>query len=730
MPNKEETKLRIEKLRREIDKFRYEYHILDQPEVSDDIFDSLMRELRSLEEKYPEFRTPDSPSQRIGGKPLAKFEKVRHVHRQWSLDDAFSLEEMKKWEEKVARALDKNKSSAFSFLEQSPRNSSKPSFKLEYCAEIKIDGLKIVLTYEKGLLVRAATRGDGVIGENVTEQVKTIQSVPLKLNDPIDITVVGEAWMKKSDLEKTNKAREKEGLPPFANSRNAAAGSIRQLDPKITAKRKLDSFIYDIDEIGGKFPETQIEELALLKKMGFKVNQHYKLCKSLDEVEKVFEYWADKKDKQEYGIDGLVIKINSKELQDSLGYTGKSPRWAAAYKFVPEKVTTVVEEIKVQVGRTGALTPVAHLRPVLVAGSTVSRATLHNEDEIKRLDVRIGDTIVIHKAGDVIPEVVEALKNLRTGKEKKFHMPTRCPICGGGVKREIIKSPSSSPFKKGGEARAEGDFSAAHYCQNKKCFAIEKENIIHFVSRKGFDIEGLGEKIVEHLMNEGVVSNFADIFELKTGDLEPLERFAEKSADNLVKAIEKAKKIEFPKFLYALGIRHVGEETAILIAKALNVEFSIFNFQFSNKSQNSNPKIQNLDDIIKYFPSIGKDNWVSIKGIGEKSAESLDQWFNSKENIKLLEKMRDLGVVVSIPKIQISKFKFQNLSFVLTGEMESMTRDEAKEKIRALGGDISSSVSKNTNYVVVGKNPGSKYDKARELGVKIVDEKEFISLIK
>jgi DNA ligase (NAD+) len=712
MSDKNKAKSRIEKLRREIDRFRYEYHVLDRPEVSDEIFDSLMRELRSLEEKYPEFRSADSPSQRIGGEPLKKFEKVRHSHRQWSLDDAFSLEEVKRWEEKILRLLDKKSSHPFAPAGHLPSGRGGG---LAYCAEIKIDGLKIVLTYEKGLLVRAATRGDGVIGENVTEQVKTIQSVPLKLNDPIDITVVGEAWMKKSDLEKTNKARGKEELPPFANSRNAAAGSIRQLDPKITAKRKLDSFIYDIEEIERKLPKTQVDALKLLEKLGFKINKHYKLCKNLDEVEDVFEYWADKKDKQEYGIDGLVIKINDDQLQKELGYTGKSPRWAVAYKFVPEKVTTVVEEIKVQVGRTGALTPVAHLRPVLVAGSTVSRATLHNEDEIRRLDVRIGDTVVIHKAGDVIPEVVEVLKNLRTGKEKKFHMPTRCPICGGGVRRETIKSPSNSPFNKGGEAIAEGDFSAAHYCQNKKCFAIEKENIIHFVSRKGFDIEGLGKKIVEQLMNEGLVSNFADIFELKTGDLEPLERFAEKSADNLVKAIETAKKIEFPKFLYALGIRHVGEETAVLVTRSM---------------KHVTRGVKELQDIIEIFPKISTDDWLAIKGIGEKSAKSLTEWFNDKSNLDLLRKMLKLGVDVKIPVLQVTNSKLQNQSFVLTGELESMARDEAKEKIRALGGDISSSVSKNTSYVVVGKNPGSKYDKARELGVKIIDEEAFIHLIK
>lgn len=711
MDNKQAARQRIEKLRKEIDKFRYEYHVLDKPELSDDVYDSLMRELRGLEEKYPELKSQDSPSQRIGGKPLEKFEKVRHSYRQWSLDDAFSSEEIQKWEEKTIRMLYK-------------KGKNK---KLEYCAEIKIDGLKIILTYKRGLLVQAATRGDGVVGENVTEQIKTIRSIPLRLRYPIDITAVGEVWMRRSDLERINRERAKEGLPPFANSRNAAAGSIRQLDPKITAKRRLDSYIYDIEEVKLKtqnskikntaqsvkinIPKTQVEELELLDELGFKVNRNFNLCKNLDQVQKLYESWEHKRNNQEYGIDGIVIKINSNDLQKELGYTGKAPRWAIAYKFIPEKVTTIVEDIKVQVGRTGALTPVAHLKPVSVAGSTVSRATLHNEDEIRRLDVRIGDTIVVHKAGDVIPEVVEVLKKLRTGREKKFHMPTRCPICGGGVRREMIKTGKN------------GEDSAAHYCQNKKCFAIEKENIIHFVSRKGFDIEGLGEKIVEQLMNEGLISDAADIFELNQGDLEPLERFAEKSADNLVKSIEKAKKIEFQKFLYALGIRHVGEETAVLITKAINTEFS-------NKTQISNFKIKNLSDIIKYFPEISAEDWTKIRGIGGKSAKSLHEWFNNKDNAKLLQIMNSLGVDIIFPRIKTINLKLQNQSFVLTGELESMTRDEAKEKIRALGGDVSSLVSKSTGYVIVGKNPGSKYDKARELGVKIIDEREFLKIVK
>ncbi|OGI17750.1 MAG: hypothetical protein A3J63_02335 [Candidatus Moranbacteria bacterium RIFCSPHIGHO2_02_FULL_40_12b] len=734
---KNEAKIRVKKLRAEIDRRRYLYHVQDRPEITDEVYDSLMRELKELEWRYPEFKTPDSPSQRIGGEPLEKFEKVRHSHRQWSLDDAFSFEELKEWEERNLRILSKTPHPALRAT-LSPKGARGDNEVMNYCCELKIDGLKLILTYENGLFVRAATRGDGVIGENVTEQVKTIQSIPLRLNKNISITVVGEGWMKKNDLEKINKARAKKGEPPFANSRNAAAGSIRQLDPKITASRKLNSYIYDIDEIsphptlspkgarGNKegFPRTQIEELKLLEELGFKVNKNYRHCENLKEADDYFKSWEHKRNAQQYGIDGIVIKINSKKIQDALGYTGKSPRWAIAYKFIPEKVTTVIEDIKVQVGRTGALTPVAHLRPVQVAGSVVSRATLHNEDEIKRLDARIGDTVVIHKAGDVIPEVVEVVKNLRSGKEKKFHMPKKCPICGGKVRREVVK-PLTRPAPreerdtlspKGARGnKEEKSLSAAHYCLNKKCFAIERENIIHFVSKKGFNIEGMGEKIVEHLMNEGLISDAADIFELEKGDLEPLERFAEKSADNLIQSIEKSKKIDFPKFLYALGIRHVGEETTVLIAR--NLERVIGEIG----------EIKKIGNIIKFFPKVKIDGWLKIKGIGDKSAESLVNWFDDSANIKLLEKMEKLGVEIIMSDLSTSleAGKLAGKTLVLTGELKSFTRDEAKDMIRKAGGNMSSTVSKKTDYVVAGKNPGSKYNKAKELGVKIINEKEF-----
>ncbi|MFH1427719.1 MAG: NAD-dependent DNA ligase LigA [Patescibacteria group bacterium] len=697
-------KNRIQALTKQIDELRLKYHTSDRPEVDDEVYDSLTRELHELEKKYPKFKNKTSPLQRVGGEPLKKFVKVQHKQRQWSLQDCFDFADLQDWEDRIKRLLVK-------------KNIHD---KIDYSCEIKIDGLKIILIYEDGVFVQGATRGDGKVGENVTEQLKTIQSIPLVLRERgqgvRETTVVGEAWLDKNHLEKINKQRVKDGQLEFANSRNAAAGSIRQLDPKITAKRKLDSYIYDIDALtlrptrfayeGGRatlsqrekgqsvseFPQTQIEELKLLEKLGFKVNKNYHHCKSLSEVEKIYKQWEQKRDKQNYGIDGLVIKVNSKKLQDALGYTGKAPRWAIAYKFIPEKVTTIVENITVQVGRTGALTPVAHLKPIQVAGSIVSRATLHNEDEINKKDVHIGDTIVIHKAGDIIPEVVEVLKKLRTGQEQKFKMPKKCPICQSEVKRPAGES--------------------ATYCTNKKCFAQEVENIIHFVSKKGMNIEGLGDKIVEQLLSEGLIKDTADLYELKIGDLQPLERFEQKSAENLIKAIETSKNADLAKFIYALGIRYVGEETAHLLAQ----EIPNSKFQIPNLIQ----KIQNMK----------VENLQEIEGIGEKVAQSIYNWFRNESNIDLLKRLEQGGVVFSNQQSKIKNQKLSGKDFVLTGTLSSLTRDEAKDKIRKLGGNISSSVSKNTDYVVAGEEPGSKYDKAVKLGLEILDENEFEKLIK
>lgn len=695
--NKQQAKKRIEKLTKEIDRLRYLYHVKDDPSVDDVVYSSLMDELSNLENKFPELKSKNSPTQRIGGKPLDEFKKVEHKVRQWSFSDVFDLKELQKWEEKIIRMIEKY--------------SDIVNEKLEYCCEIKIDGLKVILTYENGELITAATRGDGFVGEDVTHNVKTIQSVPLQLNKKIDLVVVGEVWLPESQLNKINEDRLKRSEVPFANSRNAAAGSIRQLDPKIVANRGLSTFIYDIDYLKSedeniKFPKTQMDELNLLKKLGFKVNSHYKLCKSIQEIEDFYKSWIDQRDKQEYGIDGLVIKINSKKIQDKLGYTGKSPRWGTAYKFPAERTTTVVENILVQVGRTGVLTPVAHLRPVQVAGSTVSRATLHNEDEIKRLGLKIGDTVVIQKAGDIIPEVIEVLINLREGKEKNFDMMKACEeICDGEVIKEKI-------------GVKDVEESAAYYCKDKNTFAIQKEKIRHFVSKKGMNIDGLGEKIVEQLMNEGLISDVADIFDLTLGDLVPLERFADKSAENLIEAIEKSKKVQFEKFLFALGIRYIGEETTILIKNNLTKIF--------------NNKIENLRDVADNFSKSSVEDWVKIDGVGDRAAQSLVDWFSDEHNIHLLEKMieRGLNVQIKIENNKSESSEFAGKSFVLTGALQSITRDEAKEKIRKIGGKISSSVSKNTDFVIIGEKAGSKKEKAEKLGVRILSEEEFEKIIK
>ncbi len=677
--DKTKTKQRIEKLRKQIDEMRYNYHVLDRPDLDDQVYESLTKELVELEHKYPEFKSEISPTQRIGGKPLDKFKKVKHEVRQWSLQDGFDFSEIKEWEERIKRVLIK----------------SDARDKLDYSCEIKIDGLKIILTYQNGEFIRAATRGDGQVGEDVSEQIKTIQSVPLKLRQSVDVIAIGEAWLPKADLDNINEIRKSNSLPEFANSRNAAAGSIRQLDPKITAERNLDSFIYDIDALSGAEVNTQIEELELLEKLGFKVNKHYRHCKNLEEVEKIYKEWSKKKDKQPYGIDGLVIKVNSKKLQEILGFTGKAPRWAIAYKFIPEKATTVIEDITVQVGRTGALTPVAHLRPVQVAGTTVARATLHNEDEINKKDVRIGDTVVIHKAGDIIPEVVEVLKKMRTGKEKKFKMPKQCPICNSDVKRPA------------GEV--------ATYCTNKKCFAQQVENIIHFVSKKGMNIEGLGDKIIEQLINEGLVKDTAGLYELKIGDLQPLERFEQKKAENIINAIEESKTVDLAKFIYALGIRYVGEETAVLLAQ----QVSSIKYQVSS-----------IKNLIKIIEEKSVEELQNINGIGDKVAQSIYQWFQDKENIELLKRLEKNGVKLQITNQEPKTTKLAGKIFVLTGSLANLTRDDAKDKIRKLGGSVSSSVSKNTDYLVAGEEPGNKLSKAQELGVKVIDEKKFMSLIK
>ncbi|HLD27932.1 MAG TPA: NAD-dependent DNA ligase LigA [Patescibacteria group bacterium] len=663
---KQEVSKRIEKLKREIEHHRYLYHVLDKEEISDAALDGLKHELYELEQRYPELITPDSPTQRVGGRPLDKFEKVHHSKPILSLEDVFNIEEAAKWTEK---------------------NQKIAAGQYDYFCELKLDGLTVVLTYQDGVLVSGATRGDGVVGENVTQNLKTIESIPLKLNQsgpdklPKKFEVRGEVVMTKKVFEAVNRQQAKNGLPPFANPRNVAAGSIRQLDPKITAARKLECYAFEIITDVGQKTHQQVHEI--LKSLGFKTSPQSQPCRDLREVEAYLKKWEKKRQELAYQTDGVVIVVNSIDLEKRLGHVGKAERWMAAYKFPAEQATTTVEDIKVQVGRVGTLTPVAVLKPVRVAGSTVSRATLHNQDEINRLDVRIGDTVIIQKAGDIIPDIVRVLPNLRSGSEKKFKMPAKCPICGSNV------------VKPAGEVN--------HYCSNKKCFAVEKEKIIHFVSKKAFNIEGLGPKIIEQLINEGLIASAADLFNLTEGDLEPLERFAEKSAQNLITAIQASKQNSLPKFIYALGIRHVGEETAIDLAG-----------RFGSLEKIKSASLAELE---------------AIKDIGGVIARSLYDFFQNRDNLDFLDKLKTAGAEPVKAKFKKSG-KLAGQTFVLTGSLDSLTRDEAADKIRLAGGDVSASVSQKTDYLVAGAEPGSKFAKAKKLGVKIIDEKEFLNLLK
>ena len=674
--DRQEAKNRINKLIEQIDDLRYRYHVLDDPTVTDTVYDSLQRELSSLEKQWPDLKRSDSPLQRIGGQPLAKFVKVKHQVRQWSFNDAFSENELKDWEERIVKLLQKS-------LGKVP--------KLEYVCELKIDGLHVVLTYKRGLLKVAATRGDGLIGEDVTQNIKTIQSVPLKLKKAVDVIVEGEIWLSSKQLEEINKIRKSEGLPAFANPRNAAAGTIRQLDPAVVAARKLDCFVYDWSGGSNQPPATQLDELDQLKALGFKVNPHHQLCKNLAAVIAFHRTWQQRRTKQLYWIDGIVVKINDVNLQKALGYVGKAPRWAIAYKFPAQEVTTVIEDIQIQVGRLGTLTPVAHLRPVKLAGTTVKRATLHNQDQIKRLGVRIGDTVVVRKAGDIIPEVVSVLTKMRTGKEKSFSMPTKCPECGSPVQQRAVS--------------AKGEIQSVDwFCTNPKCFAQQQRQFIHFVSKKAFDIEGLGEKIVVQLMAEGLLKTPADIFGLEKDDLVPLERFADKSADNLLEAIDRSKTVSLSRFIYALGIQHVGEETAIDLASHFG----------------------SLDKLLK----ASLEEIDALSDVGPVVAKSIYLWFKDKHNQKMVQDLLAAGLKIEKLPVRQTSGKLNSQKIVVTGTLESLSREEAKAKIRAAGGDWANTVSKNTDYVVVGENPGSKSEKAKELGVKIINEEEFLKLLK
>lgn len=663
---------RAAKLRQLIDYHRRLYHEKDAPEITDEAYDSLLSELIQLEKDYPELKTPDSPTGRIGGAPIESFQKVKHSVPQWSFDNVFNEEELKGWEDRVQRILSKAGEKSV----------------INYCAEHKIDGLKVILNYRNGMFIQGATRGDGLIGEDVTHNLKTIDDIPLNLRKKVDIIAVGEVWLPRQELRRINKEREKKGELLFANTRNVAAGSLRQLDPKIVRARNLSFFAYDIDFFDAKeerlkIPKTQIEELEFLKDLGFSVNTNYKYCKNLNEIVNSYNYWHDKKDKLSYGVDGLAVKVNEISLQKILGYTAKAPRFAVAFKFKAEQATTLVQDIVLQVGRTGVLTPVAKLRPVLVAGSTVSRTTLHNEDEINRLDVRVGDTVIVQKAGDVIPDIVRVLRELRTGKEKPYLFPKKVAECGGDGSIERIPG------------------QAAYRCVYKNSGAVQRRKLEHFTSKQAFNIVGLGKKIIAKLMENNIISSFDDIFTIKKGDLAGLQGFRDKSIEKLLQSIENSKTITLPRFLTALSILQVGEETA--------------------------------EDLAKHFGSLEKlqranfEELENIDGVGPIIARQVCDWFFDKENRKLISKLREHVKVLKEEKGEI-KSALSGKTFVLTGTMKSMSRDEAKRRIKELGGHVAGSVSLKTDFVVAGENPGSKFDEARKLNVKIISEKEFVRL--
>lgn len=662
----EKAKQRIEELRREIEYHNYRYYVLDDPEISDERYDALMRELLKLESQYPSLVTPDSPSQRVGGRPREGFATVRHRVPMLSLANAFGEDELRDFDRRVRSLLGGEK--------------------VEYVAELKIDGLAVSLRYENGLLVTGATRGDGETGEDITANLKTVRAIPLRLRRSIPLLEVrGEAYMPKEAFLRLNEAREEAGEPLFANPRNAAAGSLRQLDPAVTASRQLSFFAYGIGESEGLEVRTHTETLTLLRELGIPVNRHWELLPHIEEVIAYCHHWQEKRHDLPYAIDGIVVKVNSLEQQARLGATMKSPRWAIAYKFPAEQARTKVKDIILRVGRTGVLTPTAVLEPVRLAGTTVTRATLHNEDFIREKDIRIGDTVIVQKAGDIIPEVVSVDTSSRTGQEKPFVMPRRCPACGAEVVRQM------------GEA--------ATRCTNIACPARLREGLIHFASRNAMDIAGLGQAIIGQLLAAGLVKDPADLYYLRYDDLVKLERFGPKSAQNLLAAIEKSKSNPLHRLIFALGIRHVGERAARILAE-----------HFGSLERLSQATYEEL---------------LALPEVGPKIAESVTAFFAQEENRRVLEKLTAAGVNTR-EKEGEEEEKEKPLAgkvFVLTGTLEHFTRKEAEEWILRLGGRVSSSVSRNTDYVVVGANPGSKYEKALALGVRIIREDEFRKLI-
>ncbi|HSX14618.1 MAG TPA: NAD-dependent DNA ligase LigA [Candidatus Saccharimonadales bacterium] len=668
MTETEATK-RIAKLMAEIEDHRYKYYVLDEPTISDSAYDSLNQELEDLEQKFPTLTSPDSPTTRVGAKPLAKFETIAHDTPMLSLRDVFSRDEVAAWVKRVSDAAGQTK--------------------IDYYGEIKMDGLAASIVYQDGKLAQGVTRGDGTIGENVTAGIRTIKMVPLVLRPggPASVyrgrfEVRGEVLLYKKDFEALNQAREQAGLPLFANPRNTAAGSIRQLDSKLTAERRLSFHVYGVATVVDGIT-THKAEHELAHQLGFKVEPHSRLLASVDEVMAFAAEWENKRKSLPYGTDGLVITVNDRAIFNRLGVVGKAPRGSVAYKFAAEQATTKVRDIQVSIGRTGAATPFAVLEPVLVAGSTIQMATLHNESEVHRKDIRIGDTVIIQKAGDVIPEVVESLPKLRTGREKVFHMPTRCPICGTKLEK--------------------GDKEAVWRCPNFNCYALERGRIIHFASKDAIDIEGLGEQTVDALLDTKLISDAADLYHLSVDDVAGMPRFAAKSASNLVEAIQSRKHPTLDRFIYALGIRHVGAQTARDVAE-----------HFGN---------------LAGFRAAKPEEMQQVPGIGQVVARSIADWLADQHQHLVLEKLLREGVKPTAFHKVRGKLSGQN--FVITGTLEAFSRDEAAAKIEALGGTFQTSVTKETDYLVLGADAGeAKSTKAKKLGTKVIDEAELLKLLK
>lgn len=655
---------RIEELINLINYHNEKYYNQDSPEIEDFEYDNLMKELIKLEEENPELKRNDSPSNRVGGKPLDKFEQVVHKIPMLSLSNAYSWEDLKDFDSRVRDAVGSD---------------------VEYVVEFKIDGLSVGLNYNNGIFESGATRGNGIVGENITKNLMTIKNIPLNIDEKGELTVRGEVYISKKDFEEINKIQEEQDQPLYANPRNLAAGSLRQLDSKLTAKRPLDIFIFNLEDINSKQFKTHSESLEYLKQLGFHVSPEFKVFKTMDEIIEHIKYWTDHREDLGFGIDGMVIKVNNLAQREQMGYTAKSPRWAIAYKFPAERKETKLLDIVVEVGRTGTITPTAVLEPIRLAGTTVSRATLHNEDYINEKDIKINDTVLVQKAGDIIPQVVEVIKEKRTGEEIEFKMPEECPVCGEPT------------------VRLEGE--AAVKCINISCPAQIRRGIIHFASREAMDIDGLGESIITLLLKQDLIKDISDLYYLKKEQISVLERMGDKSATNLINAINKSKENDLWRFINGLGIKLIGTKAAKILAS----------------------EFKDLDKLM----NATEQELINLEEFGQTMADSVVEFFKEEKNISVIEKLKEAGVntkLIESDDIDIPKI-FEKMKIVLTGTLPTLKRNDAKEMIEKRGGKATSSVSKSTSFVLAGEEAGSKLTKANDLGIKVIDEEKFLQLI-